>query len=78
MSLHPLFEGEVAGFGFGFFSFFNIRSVLYNDVPVMLLAMNQQSVYVHALIEAWSCLAVQMLKSVRLLIKIKYLPKCFF
>lgn len=52
-------------------------SILYNDVPVMLLAMNQHSISVQALIEAWSCLAVQMLKSVRLLIKIKYLHKCF-
>lgn len=61
-----------------FFFSLNFMRILYNDVPVMLLAMNQQSIYVHALIEAWSCLAVQMLKSVRLLIKIKYLHKCFF
>lgn len=52
-------------------------SILCNDVPVMLLAMNQHSISVQALIEAWSCLAVQMLKSVRLLIKIKDLHKCF-
>lgn len=69
-----LFKGEVPVI---FFSL-NFMSILYNDVPVMLLAMNQRSISVQALIEAWSCLAVQMLKSVRLLIKIKYLHKCFF
>lgn len=61
-----------------FFFPLNFMSSLYNGVPVMLLAMNQQSIYVHVLIEVWSFLAVQMLKSVRLLIKIKYLHQCFF
>lgn len=68
-----LFKGEDP---VTFFSL-NFMSVLCNDVPVMLLAMNQHSISVQALIEAWSCLAVQMLKSVRLLIKIKDLHKCF-